>query len=57
MTTQPVTWEGLQGSLPGHEDELRCAHEGRPTMTEQDATHGAGLPAEDRGTDDREKLR
>ena len=27
----------------------------KPTLTEQDRTHGAGIPAEDRGTDDRTK--
>jgi len=53
----PVTWAELQGSLPGHDDEMQCSHEGQPTVKVQSATHGAGLPAVDRGLDDKEKLR
>jgi hypothetical protein len=30
-------------------------HEGRPTVSEQAKTHGAGLPAEDRGMTDQAK--
>jgi hypothetical protein len=33
-----------------HEQAIMAAHEGRPTVAVQDKTHGAGLPAEDRGT-------
>lgn len=43
------SWAALAGGLPTHDDEVRAAHEGRPTMAEQDRTHGAGMPAEDRG--------
>ena len=41
--------EYVPAQLPGHEQELLAAHEGRPTVAEQDRTHGAGLPAPDRG--------
>jgi hypothetical protein len=41
--------------LPQHQDEVMAAHEGRPTIAEQDRTHGAGLPAADMGTDDQAK--
>jgi hypothetical protein len=47
-----VSWESLCGSLPSHQDEVMAAHTGLPTVAEQDRTHGAGLPAEDRGGDD-----
>jgi len=58
MTTPgPVMWAELQGSLPGHDDEMQAAHEGRPTLAEQNARNGAGIPAVDRGLDDKEKLR
>jgi hypothetical protein len=32
-----------------HRQEVMASHEGRPTVAQQDRTHGAGLPAEDRG--------
>jgi hypothetical protein len=48
-----MSWEDFPG--PRHADELMAAHEGQPSLEEQDRTHGAGLPAEDHGTDDREK--
>lgn len=56
MTTpDPDSFAGLCGSLPGHHTEVMTAHEGRPTVAEQDRTHGAGLPAEDRGMSDQQK--
>ena len=38
-----------EAQLPTHDDEVMSAHEGRPTIQEQDRTHGAGLPAVDKG--------
>jgi hypothetical protein len=38
--------------LPTHQDELMSAHEGRPTVAEQNVTHGAGIPAVDKGCED-----
>ena len=35
--------------LPTHQDEIMTAHEGRPTVAEQDRTHGAGIPPVARG--------
>ena len=32
-----------------HNAEVQAAHEGRPSLAEQDRTHGAPRPAEDRG--------
>ena len=48
-----MSWEDFPG--PRHQEELQVAHEGRPTVEEQDRTHGAGIPAEDRGMSEREK--
>ena len=45
-----LNWEDLAGNLPTHQDEVQAAHQGRPTIQEQDHTHSAGLPAEDRGS-------
>ena len=33
-----------------HQDEIRTAHAGRPSIAVQNATHGAPAPAVDRGT-------
>jgi hypothetical protein len=49
------SFDDLAAGLPVHEDELMASHQGQPTVAEQDRTHGAGIPAEDRGTDDRTK--
>jgi hypothetical protein len=49
-------WDELAAGLPVHEDEVMAAHTGLPSIAEQDRTHGAGIPAEDRGEDDRAKL-
>jgi hypothetical protein len=51
MTTpaNPATFDDLCGSLPSHHSEVMTAHEGRPTVAEQDRTHGAGLPPADHG--------
>lgn len=32
-----------------HSREVMAHHEGRPSIAVQAATHGAGIPAEDRG--------
>ena len=39
----------MSPGLPYHEDEVLAAHEGQSSIAEQDRTHGAGLPAVDRG--------
>jgi len=39
----------MSPGLPYHEDEIFTSHEGQPSIAEQDRTHGAGLPAVDRG--------
>ena len=49
------TWPGLAGGLPTHWDEVMAAHTGRPVLAEQDRTHGAGIPAADRGADEKAK--
>jgi hypothetical protein len=54
MTT-PETFADLRGTLPEHHAEVMTAHEGRPTLAVQDATHTPGLPEEDRGMTDQEK--
>jgi hypothetical protein len=62
--TTPLTsaaWAQLCGRLPDHQTEVMAAHGGQPTIAEQDRTHGApfiggGLPAVDKGQDDRSKL-
>jgi hypothetical protein len=45
------------GDFPGpeHQAEVMAAHEGQPPVAVQDRTHGAGMPAVDRGVDDRVK--
>jgi hypothetical protein len=45
----PDQWAELCGDLPEHGDEVMAAYGGQPTMAEQGRTHGAGIPAEDRG--------
>ncbi len=52
--TEP-TFADIRGNLPEHQDEVMAAHEGQPSIEVQDATHGAGLPAVDRGHDDHAK--
>jgi hypothetical protein len=53
--TTPASFDDLCGGLPDHHSELMTAHEGQPTVETQDRTHGAGLPAVDRGTPDNVK--
>jgi hypothetical protein len=48
----PEAWAELRGGLPDHATEVMAAHQGAPSIGEQDRTHGAPLPAEDRGADD-----
>ena len=50
-----VSWEDLAAGLPVHQDEVMAAHQGAPTVTVQDQTHGAPAPAEDRGVPDGQK--
>ncbi len=38
--------------LADHEAAMATGHEGRPTVAEQDRTHGAGLPEPDLGIND-----
>ena len=54
MTTPAADggWEELCGALPDHATEVMTAHGGQPSPAVQSATHGVGLPAEDRGYDD-----
>jgi len=40
---------GLQASPGAHTVEILASHGGQPSIAVQDATHGVGLPAEDRG--------
>jgi hypothetical protein len=49
------SWAELCGDLPDHAAEVMASHPGQPSIAEQDRTHGAGMPAEDHGTDDRAK--
>jgi hypothetical protein len=49
-------FEAISPGLPSHQDEVMAAHEGQPAVAVQNATHGAGAPAADHGTDDRTKL-
>jgi hypothetical protein len=41
--------------LPDHDTEVMAAHSGQPSIETQDKTHGAGIPAVDRGVPDAEK--
>jgi hypothetical protein len=41
--------------LPTHQDELMASHTGAPSIEVQDRTHGAGIPAVDKGCSDEEK--
>jgi hypothetical protein len=42
-----TSWEDFAG--PRHDAEVMAAYEGRPTVAEQDRTHGAPLPGADDG--------
>jgi hypothetical protein len=44
-----MSWGDFAG--PRHEDEVMAAYEGRPSIAEQDRTHGAPLPLADDGPD------
>jgi hypothetical protein len=46
-----MSWEDLCGDLPDHPAAMAARDLGRPTVAEQDRTHGAGLPAADDGPD------
>jgi hypothetical protein len=48
-------WADLCGSLPEHSAEVMAAHQGAPSVAVQSVTHGAGMPAEDRGQSDTAK--
>jgi hypothetical protein len=48
-TPDPASFDDLCGGLPEHHGEVMTAHEGRPTVETQAATHGAGRPAVDNG--------
>ena len=54
MTT-PATFDEVDPGAPRHEDEVMAGYRPSPTIAEQDRTHGAGLPAEDRGCGDEAK--
>jgi hypothetical protein len=54
VSTGP-SWEDLAGDLPAHADEVMAAHQGAPSIAEQNASHGAPAPPGDRGADDRAK--
>jgi hypothetical protein len=45
-----VSWDDFDG--PRHEDEVMAGYRPSPTVAEQDRTHGAGIPAVDRGQDE-----
>ncbi len=50
QTGQFTAGQGGAGSLPTHDDEVMNAHDpNSPPLAVQDTTHGAGLPAVDRG--------
>ncbi len=55
MSTPDQDWADLAAGLPVHADELMAAHQGAPSVSAQDRTHGAGIPAEDRGVSDQRK--
>jgi hypothetical protein len=56
MTTpDPASFDDLCGALPSHHEELVTSHQGRPTLSEQDRTHGAGKPAPDHGASEERK--
>lgn len=48
-----ITWAWDDFDGPAHDDEVMAAHEGRPTVAEQDVNNGAGIPAVDKGPDPR----
>jgi hypothetical protein len=54
-TPDPATFGDLCGGLPDHHSELMTGAKFTPTIQEQDRTHGAGLPAVDRGLYDKTK--
>ena len=41
------------GDTRTHQDEIRAAHQGAPSIAVQNATHGAPAPAVDKGPDPR----
>jgi hypothetical protein len=44
------SWDSLCGSLPSHQDALMDSYGGgEPSIAVQDKSHGAGIPAVDRG--------
>jgi hypothetical protein len=55
VTTPDGGWAELCGALPDHASEVMAGYRPSPTIAEQDRTHGAGLPAEDRGHSGQEK--
>jgi hypothetical protein len=54
-TPDPSSFADLCGGLPDHHTEVVTGHQGRPTISEQDRTHGAGIPAADHGMSDKAK--
>ena len=46
-----MTWNDFPGPSR-HQAELDASHQGQPSLEEQDRTHGAPMPAEDRGSSD-----
>jgi hypothetical protein len=48
-----VAPEYRPAALPDHHSEVMADHQGAPSIAVQSATHGAPLPAEDRGPDPR----
>jgi hypothetical protein len=48
-------WADLDDGLPTHDDEMLAAHQGQPSISVQNRTHGAGIPPIDNGEDDQAK--
>jgi hypothetical protein len=48
-------FEAISPGLPSHQDEVMAAHQGAPSVSVQNVTHGAPAPEPDHGMSDREK--
>jgi len=48
-------FDALRGPLPSHQDAVMDGYHPVPTVAEQNASHGAGTPAVDRGATEAQK--
>jgi len=49
VAVSSAEFEAISPGLPAHQDEVMTAHQGAPSIAQQNATHGSGLPPLDKG--------